>query len=529
MTSKNLIKSKSAQQASHLLYEFHEDDRSSVILFDLKKGQKTNFSSEKKLNWMNSVKIANDLYGFSLNGSLVWTVVKDNFVKVKNFIKNKTVVLPLSSSEDGVILSTKISDDRSKFFVGEFSKKDIEKAEKLEEKLSKQKTIDLQEKRRLQDEDANDAMARFNTLDMSSLRLTTYKDKFSSVKKCNVLRDDGNWVLTRRDGSMYMKSIRDQNSQPVEIFDPIEGIHIYSPYDGAFRGHEMNCMFLNENTAVIKHDEKQKYILRLIKERKEFLLTHEDLFGSEEVAFQSFFKNFKFYPFHVYLSEEGFRVYHIPSGQLQIIKRNFVNVGKKGQLAIEIVDMGPEEKDLFQAVLHPFDSSKSQVVLKRDIHEIKHVSSNEDLSLFFVGTALGEFFVIDVDTGSIRKHFFGRQFRGIKISDSGDTFLLKHLDGRDSYYMAHRIRELCVEPVSFLPEDIEKQLFKFAEIKDPAEKSFMAFLTGALKDDTVVKKYPKLMQALLWNIFLHYPKSLPGFIFSLSQFKVSSSFLIIFD
>ena len=55
------------------------------------------------------------------------------------------------------------------------------------------------------------------------------------------------------------------------------------------------------------------------------------------------------------------------------------------------------------------------------------------------------------------------------------------------------------------PEDMERHLMQFTAMDDPAEPSLLAFLTGTLKDETVVKKHSELIQSILWNIFLHYP------------------------
>ena len=121
-------------------------------------------------------------------------------------------------------------------------------------------------------------------------------------------------------------------------------------------------------------------------------------------------------------------------------------IGKEGRLAIELLGSEAGEKKLIRVIHHPFDSSKRKILLEQDLGEIKHISFNEDRSLNFIGTVFGDLFVIDVDTGGIKRYSFGQQFRGAKISDSGNTFLLEHLEGGDAYYTTHRVRQLCVEP-----------------------------------------------------------------------------------
>ena len=75
--------------------------------------------------------------------------------------------------------------------------------------------------------------------------------------------------------SVYIKSYREKGNQTLKIFDSIEGIHINSYANAVIFGNpdEANCLFLDENKVIIRHKDKQQYILRLIKERREFILT----------------------------------------------------------------------------------------------------------------------------------------------------------------------------------------------------------------------------------------------------------------
>ena len=484
----------------------YEDKTSAIILFDLETKNKTTFlSSEENLG-----PALDEVYGFSINGSLIWTVLKQNFIKVKNFIKNKTVTLPIIPKND-IPTVFRMSEDRSTFFIMSSPENTIKEAEKFDKEIKQTKMSQAEQiyfTKKMWDK----WMFNFHILDMDLLHFATHTLKYSFNLKCATLRNDSSVVWHDSDGSAYIKSFKKSNTQSLKIFDPIEGIQIGTYTNHIFfNGPPPNCLFVDENTIIIKHAKKSQYILRLIKEQKEFTLTHENLFGSDgqidQMNMIQLMDGFKVYPFHIYHPKrDKIRVYHIPSGQLKKIKGHyFTHISKKGQLAIDRIDKHEQENPLIQLIHHPFDFSKRKVLLEWDGRELEHISFNENRSLIFIGTVFGDLFVVDADTGNINRHSFGQRFRKVKISNSGSTFLLEHLEGRRAYWTAHRVRQLCVEPEVSPPRDMERQLVQFAAMDDPADPSLLAFLTGVLKDEKVVNKYSKLIQPILWNVFLHYP------------------------
>ena len=530
-----LSKFRVSPTGNHLLYT---DETDSVVLFDLEKQEKTSLANLKEIqNHTWATEAIDDVYGFSMDGTAAWTLFQTHSMKVRNFLKNKTVILPLITKEE-IFMHTSISEDHSTFFSMSIPKSFIERAQRMEEEI-KQKKLTREEAQRRQEELIKQIPTNINILDMRNLETTTYPLDFQLIQQCTTLRDDMVAVTTREDGSTYIKHLNNQNSSPIEIFEPIEGIQIVSMLDelnstgkGPFRF--ANCMFLDKNTVIIIDQEKEQLILRRIREKEQFIIKNNTLSFDHPRDFFNIF----YYPFFIQSSGEGTWAYHIPSGQTQNLTEHFIRVGKGGQLAIELVSTDEERKNRISVVYHPFNPVKKRTLLEWDLNEIKHISFNEDKSLSFIGTIFGDLFTVNVETGHIKRQFFGQQFRGLKVSDSGSTFLLEHIAEGNTDYKVHRIREKCVEPISPPSENMESQLQEFAELNDPADDSFLAFLTGILQEEKIVEEHSELIQPLLWKVFLHYPhlyldlnfrypslKSLPPFPVSLIEDQENQSLM----
>ena len=140
------------------------------------------------------------------------------------------------------------------------------------------------------------------------------------------------------------------------------------------------------------------------------------------------------------------------------------------------------------------------------LDEIKNISFNEDKSLFFIGTFFGELFVIDTETGYIKRSAFPHQFREFKTSDSGNTFLLEVLEGERVFsHQIYQVEEKCIQPMSSFSTSLETQFQKFIDFENPLEDSFLSFLIGVLSNEELVKKNSKLILPLLWKVLLSSP------------------------
>ena len=155
------------------------------------------------------------------------------------------------------------------------------------------------------------------------------------------------------------------------------------------------------------------------------------------IGWRKFFETL-YYPFHIYnQGKNEFLVYHIPSETSQKLKSNILSIGHQGQLLFEKVN--PQNENLFirdthhsppkelqiRAVHQPFDESQRQIVLEINSNEVKKIHFNEDKTLGFLSTVLGDLFIIDVETGNVNKYSLQQSFTSLKISNSGNTFIAK--------------------------------------------------------------------------------------------------------
>ncbi|MDE0092252.1 MAG: hypothetical protein OXN83_03080, partial [Oligoflexia bacterium] len=482
-------------------YILHKENQSSVSLFDLDTKENTKFANQA-VNFINPLFIKH--YGFSKDGSLAWSIDPDeNILKVRDLIKKTTQITNLLHDED-IVVESKLSEDHSQLINVTIPIEDFEKGEELQEEI---KDLPRQTAEKMKIESFKQMNININLFDMNNLnqnlvyRATFYDFMF----QCSVVTSDMTLAVIHENGSLYTKSLIDSDQEPLEIFGPVEGINTVNlTRELIFRSSPpANCLFLDENTALIKDEKKEQWIVRRIKEREQFIVKGGEFLN---VPIQQFSK-MVYYPFLVFSGQRSSWVYHFPTGQIQTLPEYYIKIGKEGQFAIELVSR-EEEESYIQAVHQPFDSSKKQVLLKMPWEEVTHISLNEDKNLAFIGTVLGDLFVLNGETGHIRRHFFGTAFRDVKMSDSGNTFLLEDRDRISSdrkYYKIHQIQEKCVEPVSSFTGDLESQLQQWTHQGDPTDDKLLAVLTGILQKEEMVKKYSKPIQALLWKIFLHFP------------------------
>ena len=493
-------------------YILYKENPSSVSLFDLDTKENTKFANQA-VNFTDPLFIKH--YGFSKDGFLAWSIDPDeNILKVRDLIKKTTQTTNLPYDED-IVVESKLSKDHSQLINITVPIEDFEKGEELQEEL---KDLPRQTAEKMKIEFFKQMNININLLDMNNLNQNlVYRATFYDLMfQCSVVTSDMTSAVIHENGSLYTKSLIDSDQEPLEIFGPVEGINTVSlTRELVFRSSPANCLFLDENTALIQDEKKEQWIVRRIKEREQFIVKGGEFlnvsipqFSEGEFLNASIlqFSKMIYYPFLVFSDQRGSWVYHFPTGQIQILPEYYIKIGKGGQFAIELVNS--EEVSYIQAVHQPFDSSKKQVLLKMPHEEVNHISLNEDKNLAFIGTVLGDLFVLNGETGHIRRHFFGALFRNVKVSDSGNTFLLEDKDRISSdrkYYKIHQIQEKCVEPVSSFTGDLESQLQQWTHQGNPTDDKLLAVLTGILQKEELTKKYSKPIQALLWKIFLHFP------------------------
>ena len=486
---------KISPSGSHLLYK----QDSNVILFDMKEKEKTEFSNYDLFDSFFEHTI--EAYGFSRTGSIVWALFPKNQMKVKRFIKNTTSIFSFLPEEERLMHQI-MSEDRSKLINLSLSKDSIEGISKLEEEKNNLSGERLKQK---EEELMKKLSVNINVLDMESFEQVSASVPHQILSSCSGLEGMTLFVV-REDGSLYEGALDNVDQAPLELFSPIEGVRIVTFWEEEAGEGLANCTFLNQNTNVIKDNEKEQYILRRIKEREQYIIK-EKLPG---LRLRDMFDIF-YYPFLVNSvvvnGERRTWTYHIPTGQKKILPEHYMHIGKGGQFAIELVER--EGESYIKAVQNPFKPSEKRVLMELALSEAIHITLNEDKSLAFIGTVFGDFFILNGETGHIKRHFFAEPFRGFKISDSGNTFLLESIKNDrvpvEWQYKVHQIQEKCVQPVSSFAGNLESQLQKWALEENPTKDSLLAVLTGILQEEEMAQKYVRLIQPLLWRIFLHSP------------------------
>ena len=523
----NFSKVEISPTGSHLLYV---DKTDNIILFDVEAKEKTELSklSPRLLEQFFTLEPP---YGFSKDGSKAWTF-QDQFhsIRIHNLITKESSTLSILQ-EENIPITTHTSEDRSQFYVLYLPKTLKKKLDNLQKEFENENLTYTASQKKKKDI-YKQAFFYINIFDMKNIEIRKYSLEAHLLEKCSVFNTEMNMLfLTSEDGSLYGRSLDEKQSGPFfEFFPLIEGIKITSSTSSADQMMEgnnpINCIFLNSNTTLIKDEKKEQFILRRIKEQEEYILKHPELIPISIFDFSD-----KFYdPFIIMRDRRGTGAYHIPSEQAQFFKEHYTHIGKGGQFAIEGINLqSNSKKKRFKAIHRPFDLANKTPLLEWPVEEIKNISFNEDKSLFFIGSVFGDLFIINTETGHIKRSIFPHQFRDFKTSDSGNTFLLEVFERERVFsHQIYQIQEKCVQPMSSFSKSLENQFQKFIDFENPLEDSFLSFLTGVLQKEELVKENSKLILPLLWKIFLHSPMLYLDLHFRYASLKLLPPFPAIF-
>ena len=497
---------KISPKGSHFFY--YMEERDSLILFDLDTKEETEFVNFKQTNLRPSP-FWNDFYGFSKDSSLAWSWLSNRFMKVKNFVKGETQTF--SNIPEGTSFVTTYGGalvGKSKIFTLYAEENYLEKVKKFKEAAQKEKWSKKEKRIRFK-KIAQNIDAGISVLNLKNLsQRINIPLKFDDLSLNCIFLSSDLLLQIHNDGSVYGKSLADPKSLFFEIFGPIEGIKgVYSPsFNFLNPDLTTNCFFREENIILVKDFESGDVILRRIREREEFIIPEEFAKGDR-------IEERIYYPF-IFIDRDT--VYHIPSAQVHYLNENqgIFYMGKAGQSIIQFLfrDRIVNETILprslikkIQFVHHPFDESKKRILFEWDTDDINAISRNPDSSLFVIKTVFGDMFILDAQTGHIKRHFLGQQPSSFGMSASGNSFIFKYLENRRASYKIHRIQEKCVQPASGLPTTLEEGFQEFANFKDPDEKDFLSFLTGVLEEEENIKKYSYQIQTVLWKILLSKP------------------------
>ena len=218
------------------------------------------------------------------------------------------------------------------------------------------------------------------------------------------------------------------------------------------------------------------------------------------------------YPFFInfYSNKKEMTVYHIPSEQSQTIHTgqlyNFI-WGGKGSFSFETRKINRERR--LQVLLHPFDPIRRTLMYEWSEGEICDYSVNKENNLAFVNTVQGDFFVFNLETNQVTRHFVGGCFQHIHPL-SQTKFLFYTANENNEIYGNPRVKlknfnKQCVEPLQIVPDDIQNTLIHLEQAKNLTENSLFSLLVGVLEQERAVKEYPKLITKILWNVLAHSP------------------------
>ena len=208
--------------------------------------------------------------------------------------------------------------------------------------------------------------------------------------------------------------------------------------------------------------------------------------------------------------EEGMGVYHIPekrSQTLNVGQINDIDWEKTGLFSFETTTVG--EKQYVQAFRHPFDPDLRTLLLEWNEEEVCYFSIDERNNSGFVNTTEGDFFIFNLETGTITQHFVGGCFSYIR-SFSPTTFLfyIKIEDENTTFSKPVKIKsfkEQCVELTQPDGDDIQNTLLHLEKAENPTEDSLFPLLIKALEQEEEVKGHPTIVTRILWNVLRHSP------------------------
>ena len=478
-----------------------------VTLLDLKTEEKTEFLPHFNADTtFDIIEGGNILYGFSDDETLAWGWLYNKQLKVRHLPDGKERIL--SAAENRMIKRTELLKGGKKLWSIAFDENQM--------KLLQEKLVEF-EKRQRAGEDIDVLNKEFDNM-VENIDLTSFLTdltSFSTSEKLisGILNKPCSGIdlatlsinQVQRDGSIKQISLTDQGD-PVRLFGSVEG------FEMSIKTIELlgQCAFSHDGLLNIIHT-AEGYLLRLIKEKKEFFLPGDffDFFiqndsGEIKRIFGNFLLNiieFIHYPFVVTnLGIDKWTIYHLPTGQSWLRDNvHRIDTGSKGLFAFELIEMESAKK--LQAIFQPFDTVRRRILLDFDLNEVCHFSFNDEKNLAFLNTIWGDLYLIDVETGLVRRRFVGRCLNQTKISSSGRTILL-----RDRYrnQIAQRFEEICFDPaMAGGPPDIQQILTQMAEA-DSLEASSLAGLIAGLNSGAM-KSQPKLALQALWGILSRSP------------------------
>ena len=543
-----------------LLYGGKKDKNkkvSAVILMDLSTGKKTEFFPPSDLSSTADNISAHNLssggrelslgsedgYGFANEGTLAWIWSNRGDIKLKSLPDGEERWIHRDANYQTV--SSGIQEDTGILWSTVIDKTDIESLLALQKELES-KTGEEKEKfaKELLDKQKNLPLI-LQLVDMNTLSET--KRAFTNILgHCSALDPSLNLLYAREDGSLYKMDLKTE-SDPVQLFGPVEGIKI--PHFSENEKELLSqCAITSNGLNIIRKPDESGYLLRVVEEGKEYHLPnnifnlHVSVDGEVQAIPRYFhhiynlLHNFVRYPFVVSSSHTAMTsthnllrvviagiadipeatkwlVYHIPSQTTQIKQNTTLLASRNGQFSFEQTAKG----GLLQAVLQPFDSEKRRVLMELDSSEGCMVEAHTATNKAFLNTHWGDLFIMDMETGSIKRRDVGQCLSDINAV-SENTVILQN---RNQNYTAHRFQERCFKPLSDIT-DIKQALSQVAETSDPTDASFLSLLLAALENDSI-KDHPELVRKALWNVlsrsptlFLHLYRSFP----SLSQMPV---------
>ena len=521
---------------------------SPVILMDLSTGKKTEFFPSYSLPEIEDeffVKKKSG-YGFANEGTIAWIWSGKNGIKLKSLPDGEERWIHRDKSLQ--IFHSGIQKDTGILWSMSLDKNYMEAVSALEKEFNS-KTGEEKEKLRkeLLDKIKNIPFI-IRLVDMSTL--SEIKRVLPNVLgNCNAIDHSLNLLHVHEDGSLYKIDLKTV-SDPVKLFGPVEGLKLphFAEND---KGLISQCAITSDGLNIIRKPNEPEYLLRVVEEGKEFHLPsalfnlHVSMEG-EIKGFQRPFHylynlldNFIRYPFivssaltemtssHELLSAlhsgavnipktTRWIVHHIPS-QKTYSKQNTKLIASPGGL-FAFEGVAREKGNLLQAVLQPFDySERRQILMELDTSETCLIMLDIKNNQAFLNTLWGDLFIIDTETGSIKRRDVGQCLSDIDAV-SENTVILKN---RNQNYTAHRFKEQCFEPLSDIINTTQA-LSQIAEASDPTDTSSLALLLATLENNPT-KDQPVQTRQALWNIlsrsptlFLHLYRSFP----SLSQMPV---------
>lgn len=518
---KNLVNMEGAvlsEDGRYLLYEEKltedpEDKKTAIIFLDLKTQEKKELLRETEAEQYTNA-AQKYFYGFSKDGKTlfgfangeesfkVWRLpeLEESFIP----IAKDRVVLSISFMEDGKLISTEMEKETWKSMLP-FKQEAQHIVDNKREEVSATAHIFEYYNSKLKSRNYFHRVVDPFTLNQSETVFPAHLPDSS----CSAIDDSLKRVLrVHQDGTLTgTKLTGDKKSE--EIFGPIKG---FEPTTDPIETIKQ-CVFLSKSLNIIYLKKEEKYIVRDLKEKEEFLLP-ADFFVTLQTGedglpklyklqfdYLDHLKPFITYPFAITPRYE--RIFHIPSGQVFGGDNNI----KKMELALEgRASLETHEENgqiLTKVVSHPFSPYQRKTIFEMD--KICHKFIDDKTGLATLLNFDGSLFTVNTERGIVRQRlgFLGQCFlKNPVISKNGTAFLGLNRQGEP---VIHRLYEECVEPESPTSITTAERLAKLSQAENPLQPSHLSFLTSLLSDANNFKNHLTLLEGALWNILLHSP------------------------